>query len=188
MSEILLLALGLLMGSLGGWYWAASRTRSSLTRLERELAEVKRRGAMAVEHARDERNQQIERRDQELMELRSRLDEKDQTAATSRATLQFVQEQKRQLEQTSTELTAVVEALRAELLAATNQSMLELAQFKDLEKSHEVLLEKCTKTVGAMESRLHATTRRLKELEVSSGGPSIDPEKYEVPLKAAGEE
>ncbi len=187
MSEVLVLTLGLLMGSLGGWYWAASRTRSSLTRLERELAEVKRQGAIAVEHARDELNQQIERKDHALMELRSSLDEKDQAAATSRANLQFVQEQKEQLEQTTAELTAVVNALRAELVAATDQTMLELAQFKDLGKSHEVLVEKYSKTVGAMESRLQATTRRLKELEGSSGGPSSDLE-YEVPLKAAGEE
>jgi len=149
---------------------------------------MKRRGAFAVEHARDELTQQIERRNHELMELRSRLDANDQTAATSRATLQFVQEQKRQLEQTSNALTAVVKAFHDELLAATDQTMLELAQFKDLGKSHAVLVEKYTKTVGAMESRLHATSRRLKELEVSAGGPSIDPEKYEVPLKAAGEE
>jgi len=152
------------------------------------LADAKRQGAIAVAHARDELQREIERKNHELMELRSGFDEKDQAAATSRADLEFVQEQKKQLEQTTTELTAVVDALRAELVAATDQTMAELAQLTDLGKSYEDLVEKYSQTVGAMESRLHATTQRLAELGVSSEGGSIDVEEYEAPLKVAGEE
>lgn len=160
MSEIPFLILGLLLGILVGWHWTISRARSSLVG---QVAEVKQRGARAVEHLRDELHQQMERREHELVDLRSKLEEERQVAATIQARFQHLQDEKKRIEKTALELTETMNAY-------INQDLLDLTQFQDFGKYLEDFVETYERAVESMESRVRAAAGRLKELQASSGG------------------
>ena len=167
MSEIPFLILGLLLGILVGWHWTISRARSSLVG---QVAEVKQRGARAVEHLRDELHQQMERREHELVDLRSKLEEERQVAATTQARFQHLQDEKKRIEKTALELTETMNALSSDLSATINQDLLDVTQFQDFGKYLEDFVETYERAVESMESRVRAAAGRLKELQASSGG------------------
>lgn len=170
MSELLYLALGLLVGGLAGWYWAHVRARSVLTGRLAEIKQQAVRSAQQVREELDQLHQRIERRDREFEEIQATLEQERQSTATIHARMQHVQDQNKQLERATVELKERVRALSSDLLGFARQSLSDLTRFQDLGKSLHSLLESYLQTIESVESRIRAIPARLKEMGVSPEG------------------
>lgn len=162
MPDGLLVAIGVVVGLAVGWLLASSRARPGAAK---ELAETKVRGARAVEHVKGELAAELDRKERELAEVRSRLDQDRDSVAKMQAQMQQALDQKvRLMERT--------EILGAELRGAVDESFREVGQLYEIGASLERAVEAYTHAIEAVESRLLAATKRLKEMGVSAR-PSV---------------
>lgn len=178
MSEFLYLALGLLVGGLAGWYGANVRARSALTD---RLAAVKQQVVRSAQQVREELDQlhlRLERRDRELEEVQTTLEQERQGVATVNARLQHVHEQNKHLERTTAELKERVRTLSSDLLGFASQGLTDLARFQEVGKSLQGLLESYAQAIESIELRLRAIPDRLTELGISTESnapPEVSP-------------
>ncbi len=162
MPDGLLVVIGVVVGVAVGWFWGSSRSRPGMVK---QLAETKVRGARAVEHVKVELAAELDRKERELAEARSKLDQDRDSAAKMQAQMEQALDQKvRLMERT--------EMLGAELRAAVDESFREVGQLYEIGASLERAVEAYTHAVEAVESRLLAATKRLKEMGVSAR-PSV---------------
>jgi len=187
MTEALFLAAGIIVGLLGGWYWATARTRPAH---DKQTAELKRRAKLA-EMLRDELYTQIERKDQQMGDLRKKADEEHRAAAEVHSKLetaeQTIQEQQTHLEEATSRFTDSLQALSSGLSDAINQSLLELANFQDVGKSLGVAIEAHNRAIGEMEARLLAAARQLKEWGATAGQEVAPQESIDQPAAESSE-
>lgn len=128
MLELALLVVGLGVGAGGAWLVARGHFRAAAA-VEREALA----GRLAVaETLADTTQKQLSQRELDVAELRSALGEEQAlragTEARWEAARQGIEEQRRLLDETRSELTKSFEALSAEALRKSNTSFLELAR------------------------------------------------------------
>ncbi len=157
MPDGVLVVIGVVVGMAVGWFWASSRARPGMAK---ELAESKVRGARAAEQAKGEVAAELDRKERELAEVRGQLEQDRQTLAKMQAEMEHALEQKVRLMERS-------EQLGAELRAVVDESYRDVGQFYEIGASLEHAVEAYTHAVEAVEARLLAATKRLKDLAVS---------------------
>lgn len=166
MPDGLLGVIGLVVGLVVGWYWASSRSRPGMVK---QLAETKVRGARAVEHLKQEVAAELDRRERELADLRTTYEQARQAAASTEAKLQA------DITRARDEKTQLFASLGGELHTVVDESFREVAQLYEVVSSLE-------HAVQAIESRLLAASKRMKELGVA-GGPSVAPTELPGPTE-----
>ena len=167
MPDIVFVAIGLVAGLAVGWFLASSRSRPGMVK---QLAETKVRGARAVEVMKQEVTVELARRDSELAEARTKLEHELHNVAKMQAEVKYAFDQKVQL--------------GAELQAVVDESFREIGQLYEIGSSLEA-------AVQAVEARLLAATKRLREMGIAAGvpgsvsvGASAEPERPEQPQTA----
>lgn len=85
MSDVFWLIFGLALGGLLVWYWVASRVRANFLK---QLDEAKKQEARAAEFAKHK----VRQKEDELLNLRSRLEEERQAARVTQTRLQADQQ------------------------------------------------------------------------------------------------
>src|SRR3989454_6468707 len=168
MPDIVFLAIGLVVGLAVGWFLASSRSRPGMAK---QLAETKVRGARAVEVMKQEVTVELARRDTELAEARTKLEHELHNVAKMQAEVKYALDQKVQLS--------------GELQAVIDESFREIGQLYEIGSSLEA-------AVQAVEARLLAATKRLREMGIASGvsgsvsvgGAVVEPERPEQPQTA----
>ncbi len=158
MPDWLLGVIGLAVGLAVGWYWASFRSRPGMVK---QLAETKVRGARVVEHLKQEVAAELDRRERELADLRNTYEQERQAASHTEARL------KAEITHALDEKAQLFESLGKELHTAVDESFREVAQLYETASSLE-------HAVQAIESRLLAASKRMKELGVADG-PSVAP-------------
>src|SRR5256712_7474087 len=167
MADSVVVAIGLVAGLAVGWFLASSRSRPGMVK---QLAETKVRGARAVEVMKQEVTVELARRDSELAEARTKLEHELHNVAKMQAEVKYAFDQKVQL--------------GAELQAVVDESFREIGQLYEIGSSLEA-------AVQAVEARLLAATKRLREMGIAAGvprsvsvGASAEPERPEQPQTA----
>lgn len=144
-NGLLFVVIGVVLGVVLGWLAASSRARPGMAK---QLAETKVRGARAVETMKQEVAVELASRDRELAEVRSKLEHELHNLAKMQAEVKHALDQKARL--------------GAELQAVIDESFREIGQLYDIGSSLEG-------AVQAVESRLLAATKRLREMGVAVG-------------------
>lgn len=144
-NELLFVGVGVVVGLVLGWWLASSRAGPGMNR---QLAETKVRGARAVETMKQAADVELARRDSELADVRSKLEHELHNVAKMQAEVKHALDQKTRL--------------GAELAAVIDESFREIGQLYEIGSSLEG-------AVQAVESRLLAATKRLKEMGIEAG-------------------
>ncbi len=145
MPDAVLVAIGVVAGLVVGWLLASSRTRPGVVK---QLAETKVRGARVVETMKQEVAVELARKDSELADVRSKLEHELHNVAKMQAEVKHTLDQKVRL--------------GAELAAVIDESFREIGQLYDIGSSLEG-------AVQAVEARLLAATKRLREMGIETG-------------------
>jgi chromosome segregation ATPase len=134
----------------------------------KELAETKVRGARASEHLKHSVGTELDRKERELEDLKTKYDQEREAAAATEARLQADLTHLR-------EQNARLEPLRTEVQTTVDESFREVGQFYEISTALERALGAYTQAVEAVEARLLAVTKRLRELGISMGTPVSRP-------------
>ena len=145
MPDAVLVAIGVVAGLAVGWLLASSRARPGVVK---QLAETKVRGARVVETMKQEVAVELARKDSELTDVRSKLEHELHNVAKMQAEVKHTLDQKVRL--------------GAELVAVIDESFREIGQLYDIGSSLEG-------AVQAVEARLLAATKRLREMGIETG-------------------
>lgn len=157
-NDLLFTFVGVLFGLALGWWLASSRGRPGMVR---QLAETKVRGVRAMETVKQEVAVELAQRDRELDETRTKLEHELHAVARMQAEVKHAVDQKTRMS--------------AELAAVIDESFREIGQLYEIGSALEG-------AVQAVEARLLAASKRLREMGIEAGGvASISPHADAVP-------
>lgn len=155
MPDFLLGIIGVAAGAVGCWLWVAHRTHE---RMETALAESARKATRALDWAKSEAAMQIERRDQEIVALRARLEEHDHSVEQVRARLQadlaLAQRERAHWESQASEVSVRVEHLTSQLQGVKDEGLRDLERLRALARNFDGVVTEYAAALETMDARL----------------------------------
>jgi DNA recombination protein RmuC len=158
MIEVVLISFGVAVGAGVAWFWASANVRAFLglrvVELEGRLREI--------EAIRDDLRHQLDRKDEEISDLRSTVAEEQKAKVESQtrmeAAQQSLKEQKDLLEKAQATFKDVFEALSARALKDNHQSFLDLAK-----ESLKVVVNEATGDIGKRQEAIDGLIKPIRE-------------------------
>ena len=155
MPDVLLVFVGAAAGGVAVWLWVTRRMRDQL---QAELAESARKAVRAVDWAKSEAAMQVERRDQEIANLRASLDEREHGVEQARTRLQadlaLAQRERAQWESRTGQLSTRADELSGQLHAVMAEGLRDLERLHGIARSLETMVRDYTAVLEAMDVRL----------------------------------